>query len=387
MTNKFDPENPSEKNLGEVASGLTALPAAAYTNAQYHEFELTQLYKNSWMAIGFASEFADKEQASPIDILGQSLLVTRDKDDQLHVFANVCRHRGHLLLNKPCIKKKLLTCPYHSWSYALDGQFVKAPFWDGTKNSKPNAEQKANMGLISIRFSVWYDIIFINLSGIAQPFEQFISGIQGRWGDQRPATLLRRFSEREYSVQGNWKLAAENFLDNYHLPWIHPEIGSSMEASLGLEVENIQLSPDIMGFTHPTAGSDKSKSEMPLPGWPGMDNANQMRQDLLFIFPNTCLVMEGNYLWSMLLFPRGVGGVEEKLALYVVDDGAMTGQYKLSRQQLANVIYRINDQDSEVIKNLQAGRQGDAASKGIFNDRHDQLAKWFHQRVANLVLS
>ena len=189
-------------------------------------------------------------------------------------------------------------------------------------------------------------------------------------------------------LQGNWKLAAENFLDNYHLPWVHPEIGSSAEASLGTGVglENLLLSENIIGFSHPTAGADKGKTDMPLPAWQKLIEPENQRQDLFFLFPNTCLVMEGYYLWSMILLPGSVASVDEKLALYVVGDEAMESQFESSRNQLARLIYKVNSQDEIAVRNLQKGRQTDAASCGVYSDYHDQLGKWFHQSVARKML-
>ncbi|MFT5218779.1 MAG: choline monooxygenase [Gammaproteobacteria bacterium] len=362
------------------------LPASCYRDAQYHEAELEQIYAAGWMAIGFASAFAGLNQSWSVEVLGKPLLITRDEKNGLHVFENVCRHRGHLLQEENTQSGKVLTCPYHAWCYALDGRFINAPFWDGTENSAPDAAQKSTMGLVPVRFNVCYDLILVNLSaagsGEAESFNDLVAPLQSRWGASRPEEQLRCFSSKRYSLQGNWKLAAENFLDNYHLPWVHPELGSSMEASIGLEVENLKLSENIIGFSHPTAGADKGKTAVPLPAWPGMNELEAQRQDLFFLFPNVCLVMEGYYLWSMILLPTAVDRFDEQIALYVLGDEAMEPLYETSRKQLSDVIYQINQQDVKVIKNLQQGRQSEAASQGVYTPFHDQLGKWFHQAVA-----
>ena len=381
------PNNPKFKTLLDaVDTGNYQLPSESYTNSSYHDLEMTHVYESSWTAIGFTSEFQTGSGARPIKFLGKALLVTQNDQGEINVFENVCRHRGHLLIENNQHGKNLLTCPYHAWCYDLNGKFVKAPYWDGSKGSSPSPEEKQKMGLIPVRFKIWYDVIFVNLDGQAERFEIFTAGLESRWSKYRPSSELRNFSQKNFSVEGNWKLAAENFLDNYHLPWIHPEIGSSMEASLGLSVQDIQLSKDIIGFTHPSAGKEKSKTDEALPDWPNLDHSERIRQDLFFMMPNICFVMEGYYLWSMILLPTSVNSCDEKLALYVVGDKAMDSQLETSRQQLETLIYKINNQDADVIKNLQAGRQTTAASQGIYCDRHDQLGKWFHQAVANRML-
>ena len=371
--------------MGNELTNINMLGAESYTDSQYAELEKVRLFENSWMAIAFGSDVASPNQSLPCSALGHPILITRDENNELHVFSNVCRHRGHILNEHACVGKKLLTCPYHSWSYALNGQLIKAPYWDGTQDSSPNKTQIQSMALRPIRFAVWYDTIFINISGNAPSFENFIAPLDQRWRRQYPESQLRSFTKKDYRIQGNWKLAAENFLDNYHLPWVHPEVGSSIEASLGTDVENLSLAQHIIGFTHPTAGKDKSKTDKVLPGWPGIDPLEFMRQDLIFIFPNMCFVMEGNYLWSMILLPDGTHRCAEKLALYVAGETAMTGQYANSRKQLEETIYRINDQDATVIRGLQIGRNSDTASHGIFNAHHDQLGIWFHQRISSML--
>ena len=154
----------------------------------------------------------------------------------------------------------------------------------------------------------------------------------------------------------------------------------------GVGLENLQLSENIIGFSHPTAGADKGKTDMPLPTWPNLGMPEDQRQDLFFVFPNTCLVMEGYYLWSMILLPSSVDALDEKLALYVVGDEAMLPQLDNARTQLADLIYKVNSQDETVVRNLQKGRQSDAASYGVYSDFHDQLGKWFHQSIARKML-
>ena len=374
-------------SLQEAQKNNQQLPASSYTDQNIFSIEMEEFYASGWMSIGFASRFSINDHSWSLEVLGRPLIVTRDSLGDLRVFHNVCRHRGHILVEQVEAAGKLLRCSYHSWCYGLDGKFVTAPFWDGSENSSPDEHQKSVMGLVPVEFATWYDVIFVNLKGDAAPFEEFINPLQRRWHINRPESELRCMSSRSFSVEGNWKLAAENFLDNYHLPWVHPQIGSSIEASLGLEVENLVLSEDIIGFSHPTAGSEKGKTSKPLPEWAGMEASETQRQDLFFLFPNTCFVMEGSYLWSMILEPKTVDQCDEQLALYVVDDSAMDDQFTESRKQLCDLIYQINSQDAKVIKNLQTGRQSEVASLGVYTPFHDELGKAFHQAVFKKLLA
>jgi len=158
-----------KKRLQQVVDGQRQLPAQSYRDAGYQKVEIRSVYENGWMAIGYASDYSQSNTAHALTVLGHPILITRDNDYQLHIFANVCRHRGHLLLDTSHRNRKILTCPYHAWCYSLDGKFVKAPYWDGSPDSEPDKKQKSALALLTIRFAVWYDIIFVNLSGCAEP--------------------------------------------------------------------------------------------------------------------------------------------------------------------------------------------------------------------------
>jgi len=161
------------------------LPALCYTDQHIFSAEIERLYASGWMSIGFASQYSANNYAWSLDVLGKPLLLTRDSQGILQVFHNVCRHRGHILVDKIKTSGKLLRCPYHSWCYSLDGKFVSAPFWDGSERSAPDAHQKTSMGLIPVEFAIWYDLIFINFSSNAAPFTEFIQPLQDRWSHNR----------------------------------------------------------------------------------------------------------------------------------------------------------------------------------------------------------
>ena len=102
---------------------------------------------------------------------------------------------------------------------------MATPYFDGNKDSVPGNTIKEKSGLLPVRFAVWADIIFANLSGKAPPFEEFIAPLQQRW-QHFDLSLLRLAYTNKYTVSSNWKLACENFLDTYHVPWVHSRLGN-----------------------------------------------------------------------------------------------------------------------------------------------------------------
>ncbi len=198
------------------------LPGVAYRDEGIFAAEAETLLWDSWVSVACGQNVAEPGDLFPVRIAGQSLLVLRDGDGRIRVFYNLCRHRGAPVANEKCSARAgHIVCPYHAWSYGLDGSLVAAPYFHRDGDSvHPSAQEREGLGLLPVRTAVWRDIVFVNLSSDAPQFEQFIRPLDerlARW----TAAELRPLSSDEYEIQANWKLAAENFLDVYHLPVVH----------------------------------------------------------------------------------------------------------------------------------------------------------------------
>ena len=241
--------------------GAKCLPASSYTDPTQLELELEYCLRRGWISIGTTQQIPSVGDLLPVEVAGEPLLITRDKQNQVHVFYNICRHRGLKLVDGSSAtkcSKDILRCPYHSWSYALDGRLIRAPYRDGVEDSLPDIVLKEKSGLLPVRSAVWGDIIFINISGDAQPFEDFINPLQQRWLSF-DLSLLRLSCLNNYKVSTNWKFACENFLDTYHVPWVHSQLGMPEDLFSGLEFT--YLSDDIFGFIKPDFDRGREQEE------------------------------------------------------------------------------------------------------------------------------
>ena len=203
------------------------LPARLYTDTEVFERDLSDIFINSWISVAVGAQVPEPGDVYPLEIAGQLLLITRANDGAVHVFHNVCRHRGTKLVK--CAgshRNGLITCPYHTWSYTLDGALKTAPYWDRTAGSAPDKNTMASLGLTHIESALWFDTIFVNISGNAEPFEDFILPLADLWASVDSSQLRPSMLRTDYEPQANWKLVCENFLDGYHIPWVHSQIGS-----------------------------------------------------------------------------------------------------------------------------------------------------------------
>ena len=211
LLNHFD-------DIGVVAHGL---PGTAYINDDFFQLEQKQLFANGWVLAGFAHQLAHRGDVSPIQVAGLPLLLLRDQQLQIRAFHNVCRHRNLKLVDNPGNCGKLIRCPYHSWSYDLGGELKVAPYFGGGQKELPENFRYQDNGLEPVNCEVWHDWIFVNLSSQPIPFEDFLAPLKRQLGttdvtDYRPATMLDLGE-----VPCNWKLLMENFIEPYHVQFVH----------------------------------------------------------------------------------------------------------------------------------------------------------------------
>ena len=207
----------------QPVSEAKGLPNEYYVDQQTFEAERKAVFFENWAAIGFAKDVPQQADANPLTFLGMPLLMIRGKDDIVRVFQNTCRHRGMILIDQPKKLRGVVRCPYHSWCYDLNGDLKTTPHVGGPGQNIHEDIDRASLGLIEIRSHVWQDIVFVNLSGDAEPFETYAASIVERWSEfEKPAYFGGEDSQFDLVVKSNWKLAVENYCESYHLPWVHP---------------------------------------------------------------------------------------------------------------------------------------------------------------------
>jgi len=365
--------------LDKSTESARCLPTATYTEDQFLVREYRNLFDASWVSVGFAQQVPRAGDVLPVLAGGQALVVTRDQYGAVRVFHNVCRHRGLELVDGPkhC-PNGLMTCAYHRWSYALDGSLKQTPYWDGTAASQPDAATRRELGLLPVRSAVWCDIIFVNLSGDAPAFDTFIEPLARRW-EAFDLSLLRFLETQHYPVPANWKFVCENFLDSYHLPWVHPALGEPATAYI---TEATHLSEDIFGFLMPAFGAGLDPAEPALPVFPNLPTPFDIGLDLVYVFPNTLLLMNAGWLQAITFQAEGPAATSEVLAAYLVGDAALSEDCAHLREEFVELLRMINGQDVEILARMQKGRRGTASDDGRFAPHWDQLAHQFFKRVA-----
>jgi len=196
------------------------LPRAAYVDDAVLEWERRHFFDGGWVCAGRLDDVREPTAQKAVKVGTTGVLLTRDADGGLHAFANICRHRGHeLLACGTTAVRGVIQCPYHAWSYELDGRLRLAPrFGPDVSNFDPAA-----MGLVPVAHAEWGGWVFVDIRGSAGPFGDHLGGfgaLAAPWECERLVAVVTH----EYELEANWKVAIENYHECYHCPLIHPEL-------------------------------------------------------------------------------------------------------------------------------------------------------------------
>ena len=207
------------ESAGPVARGL---PAAAYTSEAFFALENRRIFSESWVFAGLVHELPRTGDVAPVTVAGQPVLLVRDAGQRIRAFHNVCRHRCLKLVDRPGNLGRTIRCPYHSWTYGLDGALHIAPYFGGRDpRAAPDGFDRRQHGLVPVRSATWHDWIFVNLEGSAPPLEQFVAPLESRL-DGLDLTRMHHLVTIDLGeVAANWKLLIENFIEPYHVQFVH----------------------------------------------------------------------------------------------------------------------------------------------------------------------
>jgi choline monooxygenase len=187
-------------------------PWSWYTDRAVLALEQERIFRSAWHYVGHAGRLPEPAGYFACTTGGLPVVVTRDRDGELHAFLNVCRHRGAQVVDGEG-HRETLQCHYHGWTYRLDGELRKAPRSDREAGFDANG-----LALVRLRLETWGPFLFVNADQAAPPAGETLAQLDLPF---EPSDLV--FRERVgYSLAGNWKIAVENYLECYHCPVAHP---------------------------------------------------------------------------------------------------------------------------------------------------------------------
>ena len=282
------------KGAKTLADGAKSLPRKYFVSPDIFAKEQSDILSKRWLLVGHQSQMPKPGDYFLAAIGGESVIVTRDQKSQVRGFYNVCRHRGTRLKEDACGHASAIQCPYHAWTYALDGRLIGAPHMDDVPGF-----DKADYSLHRVNLGLWDGFIFVNLEKNPEPLEKWFWPLKGKFSHWN-MSILQPAKRIDYDVQANWKLMFENYSECYHCPGVHPQL---QKVSPYDSAENdLHEGPFLGGFMKINPGQSLTMSGNACAAFVGkIENLQQVFY--YSIFPNMLLSLHPEYVMVHQLWP------------------------------------------------------------------------------------
>jgi phenylpropionate dioxygenase-like ring-hydroxylating dioxygenase large terminal subunit len=371
------------------ASSLTAvrqpidrangLPNAHYTDPVVFVEESKALLIEQWAGLAVASDVPEAGDAKPITFLGMPLLLLRDRDGKVRVFQNICRHRGMILVDEPRKIEGAIRCPYHSWCYSTEGRLVSTPHVGGPGHNTHDSIDKSTLGLIEVRSHIWNDVVFVNISGNAVPFEEEFAGLLQRWSEFNvPVYHGGQESRLQLDLKSNWKLIVENYCESYHLPWVHPGLNSYSRLE---DHYHIEEPGKFSGQGTYVYRQIKDKDGNVFPDFPNLSSKWDEAGEYITFLPNVMVGVQRDHMFVILLDPIALDRTIETVHLYYAQPDTLASLRNRNAEQWATVF----EEDIMAVEGMQRGRSAPGFDGGRFSPAMDGPTHIFHEWVAQRI--
>jgi phenylpropionate dioxygenase-like ring-hydroxylating dioxygenase large terminal subunit len=368
----FDPAHYQKARLPVLEA--ETLPPWCYTSPEFYQREVERIFRKTWNFIGREDEIPSPGDYMTYELFGDPIIILRGRTGKVRAFANTCRHRGARLLNGKgnC---RLITCPYHSWAYRLDGSLIGTAGMEATLNF-----DKSTYGLHRLRLSTWEGFIFVSFNPRGPGLREHLGDLPERLHSYHMADMVcvRR---REYNLVCNWKIFLENAMEDYHTPAVHrqsigdqrtvPEKAHGQWGGIHMEAKDtIALLPE-----------DRADAFPQIPSLVGKAASGSY---FLTIYPAVFFATTQDCMWWLQQFPQG----PERTKVVV---GSCFPRSTVARSDFADKVafyFRRWDksiaEDNAITELQQAGIRSSSATAGRLSEReplvHD-IDNWVLDRV------
>jgi Rieske 2Fe-2S family protein len=356
-----------------VAGLEPALPSSWYTSERIFALEKERIFCRDWICVGREEELTASGAWRVLDVLGESLLLLRNREGKLRAFYNVCRHRGSRLCRDPAgpppqaplpggIAAGRITCPYHQWTYDFDGRLVTAPHLA----AEPGFD-KSQFSLYPTALECWGGFVFINLSpATAPPLAAQLAGIPERLA-RYPLSELRIGHTIRYSVAANWKALCENYNECYHCGGVHPELCAVVPAfrergGAGLDwARGIPHRPGAYTFT--TSGTTRRRP------FPALNDDERVRHKGELAYPNLFLSLACDHAAVFILEPKSAARTD--IVCHFLFEPFEMDKSDFDPRDATDFWDLVNRQDWAICEGVQQGISSRVHERGYYAPMED----------------
>ena len=346
--------------------------------------EKENLFFNEWSALCFSSDLNSVGYVKALKFLGLPLIVVKDKTKKIRVFQNTCRHRGMILFEKSRkLKSSLIVCPYHSWSYSLDGKLLKTPLVGGANKNHDEGIDCKNLSLYEIKCHEWLGIVFINVNKNKDRFDKVHFSLINRWREfNQKLYFSKNDSEITFNLKCNWKLAVENYCDAYHLPWVHPSLNQYSRLEDHYEINDNYLFSGQGSYHYETL----SENNLPLfSNFKNLSKKWKLGAEYISLFPNVLLGVHCDHIFSIILEPKSLKKTRERIRIFYSSEKMISKEMHEKRKKNTERWKKVFEEDVFAVEGMQKGRDGKFFDGGKFSKSMDGPTHTFHKWVSNLM--
>jgi choline monooxygenase len=338
------------------------IPAPWYLDPAIERLEQQRVFGANWQAIGRIDQVTQPGDYFTAEFAGEPILAVRGADGQLRAFYNVCRHHAAQVATAPCGRTQSFRCPYHGWNYGLDGSLKGMPEFAGVCNF-----DRADNGLAPVAVDTWENFVFVNLAPNPAPLGEFLADLAPRVA---PLSLgkLHFHSRRDYTLNCNWKVYVDNYLDGgYHVPHLHKGLNS------------------VLDYTHYTieTGRRYCLQSSPMVASDADAEVAATRQGdrawYFWLYPNFMINIYEGVMDTNLVLPLGPDKCRVIFDFYFADVSPARADYNAASVATSD---KVQDEDVAICESVQRGLASRAYVAGRLSVRREAGEHLFHRLLA-----
>lgn len=348
-----DPVEALRESTARPFTQARAMPPSVYTTDAFAAQELEHIFAKDWYCVGRADALAKPGDFATATLAGQPIAVIRDRDGGLRAFSNVCLHRMSTLLHGRG-NTRAIVCPYHAWTYNLDGTLRGAPAM--TRNE---GFCKDDYTLPRVRCQEWLGWVFVSLNDAAPDVATQLAQVEDLIAGYDMTNYTETFYE-EHVWDTNWKVLAENFMESYHLPVCHAGTIGGLS-----KLEDMVCPPGLPAFNYHTILKDETlRIAMAHAGNTRLKGEMRRTTFLLAIYPSLLITLTPGYFWYLSLHPKGPGQVHIRFGGGMSDDYAGDPDAQQNFADLKSLLDEVNVEDRGCTEKVYNGLCSDRAAPG-----------------------
>jgi choline monooxygenase len=354
ILNLYNPEAPLEK--------AHTIPAPWYFDQRIEQLERNSVFASNWQVVGRLDQVQQPGQFFTIDVNEEPLVVVRSDDGKLRAFYNVCRHHAAAVVPEASGCAKNFRCPYHGWTYGNDGALKGMVEFEGVCNF-----ERADNGLVPVRVDTWENFVLVNLDGKAMPLQDFLGRVPEIVAPLQMREKLHYFDRRTYTLNCNWKVYVDNYLDGgYHVPHAHKGLSSVVEYTK-YTIENYER-----------ACLQSSPLDSSAAGESAIGSTRQGTAFYLWVYPNFMINAYSGVMDTNLVLPLGVDKCAVIFDYYFADISPAAHQH---HKESIGVSEKVQDEDMAICDSVQRGLNSRAYVAGRLSVRREAGEHLFHRSL------